>query len=99
MPDEFPHFKDFAEQDKGPLEGKKKKIVEILNKEILITNFQIKKSKIKDGNYATIQFENGGEKHVVFTASGPLMEQLERHKDKMPYHVTIIQRYNYYTMS
>ena len=34
MPDDYPHFKDFAQQDKGPLEGEKKKIAEILNKEI-----------------------------------------------------------------
>ena len=94
-----PRFRDFADQSEGPLEGEKKKIAEILNKEMLITNFKIKKSKIKDGNYATIQFENGGKKYVIFTASGPLMEQLERYKDKMPYYATIIQKFNYFTMS
>lgn len=99
MPDDYPHFKDFAQQDKGPLEGEKKKIAEILNKEILILDFRIKKSKIKDGNYAIIQFENSGKKHVVFTASGPLMDLLEENKAKIPFHTTIIQKFNYFTMS
>lgn len=90
---------DFADQDKGPLEGEKKKITEIIDKEILIINFQIKKSKIKDGNYATIQFENSGKKYVIFTASVPLMEQLEQYRDKMPFYTTIIQKFKYYTMS
>ena len=99
MSDDYPHFKDFAQQDKGPLEGEKKKIAEILNKDILILNFQIKKSKIKDGNYATIQFENGTKKYVVFTASGPLMDQLKENKAKMPFHTTIIQKFNYFTFS
>jgi hypothetical protein len=97
--DVYHHFRDFAEDECAPLDGEKKKIVEVLNKEILITNFQVKKSKIKDGNYATIQFENSGVLYVVFTGSGPLMEQLEQYKSEMPFFTTIIQKYKYYTMS
>jgi hypothetical protein len=97
--DEYPHFKDFAEIDSGPLEGKKKKITEILGKDLLILSFQIKKSKINDGDYATIQFEISDEKYIVFTASRPLMEQLERYKEKLPFHATIVHRYKYYTMT
>lgn len=99
MPDEYPHFRDFAEEECAPLDGEKKKIVDVLNKEILITNFQVKKSKIKDGNYATIQFKIEEFVCVVFTGSGPLMEQLEQYKAKMPFFTTIIQKYKYYTMS
>ena len=99
MHDEYPHFSDFAEDECAPLDGEKKKIVDVLNKEILITKFQVKKSKIKDGNYATIQFKNGGMEYVIFTGSGPLMDQLEQYKAKMPFFTTIIQKYKYYTMS
>ena len=99
MSEKYLHFCDFAEDECAPLDGEKKKILDILNKEILITNFQIKKSKIKEGNYATIQFKNSSDECVVFTGSGPLMEQLEQYKDKMPFFTTIIQKYKYYTMS
>ena len=99
MSEEYPHFSNFAEDECAPLDGEKKKIVDILNKEILITNFQIKKSKIKEGKYATIQFKNGGDDCVIFTGSGPLMEQLEQYKNKIPFFTTIIQKYKYYTMS
>ena len=99
MADEYPHFSDFAEDECAPLDGEKKKIADILNREILIINFQIKKSKIKEGDYATIQFKNGGTEYVIFTGSGPLMEQLEQYKAKMPFFTTIIQKYKYYTMS
>ena len=99
MADEYPHFGDFAEDECAPLDGEKKKIVDVLNKEILITNFQVKKSKIKEGDYATIQFKNGGAEYVIFTGSKPLMEQLEQYKAKIPFFTTIIQKYKYYTMS
>jgi len=99
MADEYPHFNEFADVECGPLDGEKKKIADVLNKEILIINFQVKKSKIKAGNYATIQFKNGGAEYVIFTGSRPLMEQLEQYKMKMPFFTTIIQKYKYYTMS
>jgi hypothetical protein len=28
-----------------------------------------------------------------------LMEQLERYKEKLPFHATIVHRYKYYTMT
>lgn len=101
MQNNYPHFKDFADpdEDEDPLDGEKKKIVDILNKEILILNFNIRKSKIKEGDYVIIQFELEGKKHVIFTTATRLMKKLERHKDKMPYRVTIIQRFKYYTMT
>lgn len=101
MPDDYPHFRDFvdSDEDEGPLDGEKMKIVDILNKEILILNFNIRKSKIKEGNYVIIQFKLDDEKHVIFTTATRLMKKLERHKDKMPYRVTIIQEFNYFTFS
>ena len=45
------------------------------------------------------QFEIDNEKHVIFTTATRLMKKLERHKDKMPYYATIIQKFNYFTMT
>jgi hypothetical protein len=96
----YPHLRDFAEpdEDEEPLDGDKKKIAEIQNKEILVLNFRIQKSKIKDGNYAIIQFVLDNKKYVIFTTARRVMKKLERHKDKMPYLATVIQKYKYYTM-
>ena len=101
MTADYPHFRDFADfdEDKDPLDGEKVKIVDIINKEILILDFNIRKSKIKEGNYVIIQFELEDVKHVIFTTATRLMKKLERHKEKMPYRVTIIRKYKYYTMS
>jgi hypothetical protein len=101
MHNNYPHFKDFGDpdEDEDPLDGEKQKIVNIINKEILILNFNIRKSKIKEGNYVIIQFALEGKKYVIFTTATRLMKKLERHKEKMPYHATIIRKFNYYTMS
>ena len=96
---EYQHFRNFSNNECSPLDGKKKKIGDILNKEILIINFQIKKSKLKDGNYTTIQFKSNEIEYVVFTGSTLLAEQLKQYKSKMPFFTTIIQKYKYYTMS
>jgi hypothetical protein len=97
----YPHFRDFADpdEDEEALDGDKIKIADIIDKEILILNFDIRKSKIKEGDYVIVQFESDGEKHVIFTTAPRLMKKLERHKEKMPYLVTIIRKYKYYTMS
>jgi hypothetical protein len=101
MPEKYPHFRDFADpgEDEDPLDGEKTTIADILNKEILILDFDIRKSKLKEGNYAIMQFELEGKRHVIFTTATRLMKKLERHKEKMPYRVEIIQKYKYYTMS
>lgn len=96
----YPHLRDFAKpgKDEDPLDGEKKKINEILDKEILILNFRIQKSKIKDGNYMIVQFELDNKKYVIFTTARRLLKKLPRYEDKMPYHGTIIQKYKYYTI-
>jgi len=52
---------------KHHLRGEKKKIEEILNTEILVIGYRIGKSKYKDRNYLTLEFENGGGKYIVFS--------------------------------
>ena len=99
MSGSYPRFVDFAEE-KQPLEGKKRKIDEILNTEILITGFRIGKSKhYKDRNLLTLQFENGGTKHILFTSSEVLIDQSQKYEGNMPFLTTIKKVNNYYTMT
>ena len=99
MKGEHPHFCDFSDE-KPQLEGAKKKITDVLNTEILVTDFRIANSKYKDRKYLTLQYQdNGGETNIIFTGSEVLMEQAKKYEDKMPYFVTIVQRGKYYTMT
>jgi len=95
---DYQHFGEFA-GEKGPLEGKKKKLSEVLDCEILVLAYRIARSKFKDRNYVTIQFENDGDKYVLFTGSEVLMEQLTKHEAQLPFYGTIIKRFNYFTLS
>jgi len=94
----YPRFGDFAGEE-GPLDGEKKKLSEILDKEILVLAFRVGKSKFRDRNYVTIQYENDSTKYVVFTGSEVLMEQLKRHEANLPFYATIVKRFNYYSLS
>ena len=94
----YPHFGDFAGEE-GPLDGTKRKLSEILDKEILVLAYRIGKSKFRDKNYVTIQYENGSARYVVFTGSEVLMEQLKRHEGNLPFYATIVKRGNYFSLS
>ena len=98
MNEKHPKFSDFAEEE-VVFEGEKKKIDDILNKEILVIGYRIGKSKYKDRNYLTLQFENGGDKYIVFSGSGVLIKQANKYTDKMPFYTTIKKVNNYYTMT
>ena len=98
MSGEYPRFSDFAEEEQ-PLEGKKRKREEILNIEILVTGFRIGRSRYKDRDYLTLQFENGNKKYIVFTGSEVLLKQVQKYADKIPFYTTIRKVNNYYTMT
>ncbi len=98
MSPNYPKFKDFAEEE-GPLEGKKRKIDEILNTEILIIGYRIGSSKYKNRDYLTLQFINDGNKYIVFTGSDVLMRQIRKYEAKIPFYTKIVRINNYYTMS
>ena len=96
---DYPRFSDFAEESKS-FEGDKKRIDDILNQEILITDFKIKDSKKKQGSlYATIQFKIDDVNHIAFTGSGVLIEQLEKYKDNLPFYTMIKKIDRYYTFT
>jgi len=97
-------FSDFAAPG-GPLEGKKIKIEEVLNLEIMLLAFRMKESKYQKTSAPdclTIQFEfhnKPGEKHVIFTGSGVLIDQLKEYGDKLPFLATIKKIDRYFTLS
>ena len=93
-------FADFAES--RPLEGDKVKIANILNKEIIVTNYRVQNSKQKkDTKCVTIQFVYPGfdEPYVVFTGSTVLQRQLEEYEHKLPFRAIVKQISNYYTFT
>lgn len=99
MSENRPKFSDFADEETA-LEGEKKKIEEILNTEILVIGFRIGKSKhYKDKTLLTLQFENGGAKHIIFTGSIVLIKQSQKYEDKMPFFTTVKKVNSYYTMT
>jgi len=94
------HFSDFGNEE-FPLEGKKRKVEDILNIEILITAFRVAESKYNERKYLTIQFENSDSdaKYIVFSGSSILVKQMGMYKDKLPFYATIIKRGKFYTLS
>lgn len=98
MNNNHPHFSDFGSEE-SPLEGKKKKIEDILNKEILITAFRVAESKYNERKYLTIQFGDDKAKYITFSGSDVLIRQMGKYKDKLPFYATIIKRGKFYTLS
>jgi len=96
---EYSRFSDFAKESKS-FEGDKKRIEDILNKEILIIDFKIKDSKQRIGTqYITIQFKIDDINYIVFTGSNVLIEQLSKYKDNVPFFTTIKKIDKYYTLT
>lgn len=95
-------FSDFAEEEKL-LEGPKVKVESILNQEITITGYNIKKSKYNKNNSGKclmIQFENNqAEKKVFFTGSGVLIDQMGKYGHEIPFVTTVKKIDRYYTFS
>ena len=86
-------FSDFAQ---SPLDGDKMSIDDLIDKEISVLKFNVKKSKF-EGKLLTVQFELNGVKHVLMTGSGVLLQQLEDNADKLPFLATIQKIDKYYS--
>jgi hypothetical protein len=94
-------FSDFAKEEK-PLDGSKLKIDDVINREILVTGFKIKESKYKKDSSSrclTLQFEMEDTKHIIFTGSNVLIDQIEKYNDEMPFLATVKRIDRYYTFS
>lgn len=89
-------FKDFnITSSQKAFTGDKIKIDRILNREIVVIDYKIENSKFEkkgSGKCLTLQIQVGQTKHVVFTGSSGLMEQIEKvPKDKLPFITTIVK--------
>lgn len=80
--------------------GDKVKIKHILNREILVWDFKIEKSKFsknKSGMYLHLQIEFDGHKHIVFTGSDVLIDLIQQvPEDAFPFMTTIVQTGEYF---
>ena len=92
-------FSDFA-KDQSALDGKKRRIDEILNKQIVIRGHKIIPSKRNIGEQCLqLQFETDGELCILFTGSAVLIDQCEKYCDKMPFGTVIKKIDKYFTFS
>lgn len=90
-------FNEFAEEK--ILDGDKIKIDDILNQEIAIIGFRIKESKFKSNKYLTLQILKDEKKHVIFSGSSVLIDQLEKYKNEIPFLSTIRKINKYYSLT
>lgn len=92
-------FADLA-RDKLPMPGNKKRLEEILNKNIIILDYRINKSnKRENSECLQMQFMCDGEVYVTFTGSVVLIDQIKAVKDKLPLKTIIIKVDKYYSFS
>ena len=95
----FPSFSVFA-RGKLPLPGIKLRLDQILNREILVTDFRIMKSKHHPGQECLqFQYLLDNQVCVSFTGSGVLMDQISSVGDNIPFNATIVKIDRYYSFS
>lgn len=95
---QFQKFSDFAEADM-PLQGAKKKLSDILGKEVLVTDYRISDSQYKTEKYLTLQFQQEKQLFVIFTGSMVLINQILKYRDHLPFLATIEHVGKYYTFT
>lgn len=97
--DACPAFAVFA-KDKLPMPGVKKRLDEILNKDILVVDFRMTKSKKREGSDCLqIQFVCDGIVCVAFTGSAVLANQIQSVTDKIPFRTCVTKVDKYYSFS
>jgi len=95
---QYKKFGDFAKEE-SPLDGEKIQIDKIINQEILVIGYKINDSKYNDSKCLKLQFEIDNEKHIVFTGSNVLIDQIEKYKEEIPFLTTIKKINKYYTFT
>lgn len=97
--EECERFSVFA-REQMPMPGVKKRIDEILNREIKIIDYRILSSRQKIGSDCLqIQFLLNDEVCVMFTGSEVLGKQIKEFAEKIPFIATIVHVDKYYTFS
>lgn len=94
----IPSYSELLNTDRER-EGLKVPITTVLNREITVTGFDYRPSRMNRGHYLCLKFEIDGVRHVLFTDSLVLKKQCERFSDQMPFTATIIQKGQYFTFS
>ena len=94
-----PKFSEFA-RDQLPMPGVKKRLDEILGKQITVVDYRLRKSKHRDGSQCLqLQFVLDGAVFVLFTGSDVLIHQIESCADKIPFYGTITKVDRYYSLT
>ncbi|MDR2098434.1 MAG: hypothetical protein LBO78_00205 [Rickettsiales bacterium] len=97
-PPALKRFSDFCSRPPA-LAGEKRRISEIIGKEIAITGYQILAGKFATKNCTKVQFQIDGAQFVFFTGSAVLTSQLEEYKSHLPFLATILKINKYFTLT
>lgn len=96
---QFPAFATFA-RGKLPLPGIKMRLDQILNREILVTDFRIMKSKHHPGqDCLQFQYLLDDQVCVSFTGSCVLIDQITSVGENIPFNTTVVKIDRYYSFS
>ena len=94
-----PKFSAFA-KNQLPMPGNKKRLDDILNREITVVDFRLRKSTKRDGTECLqMQFLLDDEVCVLFTGSSVLINQIKEAKDNIPFVGTVVKMDRYYSFS
>lgn len=96
-------FSEFATED-VPFDGQKRRVDEVLNREIVIMGARVTESKFSSEGEsrkkcAMIQFREDEKVCVLFTGSQVLVNQLEKYQEEIPFMATIKRIDRYYTFA
>jgi len=94
-------FADFS-QEEVALYGDKTRIDSIVNQEVVVTGYRIRKSRFSkntSGDYLTLQIEIDGTMYVCFTGSDVLIDQMKKYCEEIPFTATIKKINQYYTLT
>lgn len=64
-----------------------------------VTGYRIKQSKFNPSGCLTLQFLLGDARHIVFTGSGVLIDQLKTYSGEIPFWTVIRKIDKYFTMT
>jgi len=99
VPDIKKRFGDFAKEHR-PLDGEKLSIADVFNKEITVLRYKLSESKYhKTLPCLQLQFTMDDQRHVLFTSSTVIVEQIEAYKDEIPFLATIRRVGKFYTFT
>ncbi|MBQ6109817.1 MAG: hypothetical protein IJL05_00350 [Alphaproteobacteria bacterium] len=97
--DKCPKFSSFM-KNQLPMPGIKKHLDEILNREITVVDYRLRKSVQKSGTECLqMQFIMDNEVCVLFTGSCVLINQIQEAKNNIPFAGTIVKIDRYYSFS